>query len=108
VGFLARSPGDREHLALVNAVVRKKTNKEIERDFFERFRRAYTLPAGAVSYGDKPDVTITGERTIGIEITRFYLQSGRDRFSEQQQRPLRSAVVSEAQSLLSPQRRQKH
>jgi hypothetical protein len=57
------------------------------------------LPSKAINYGDKPDVTLTGERTIGIEITRFDLQSGRIPFSEQQQRPLRCAVVSEAQAL---------
>lgn len=81
------------------ATARRKTNKEIERHYFERFRKAYALPAGAVSYGDKPDVTLAGARTIGIEITRFYLQSGHVPFSEQQQRPLRAAVMSEAQDI---------
>jgi len=79
--------------------VRRRTTREIERHFFELFRQAYALPAGAISYGDKPDVTLIGQRTIGIEITRFYLQSGCIPFSEQQQRPLRYAVVSEAQAL---------
>jgi hypothetical protein len=54
-------------------VVRRKITREIERDCFERFRQAYALPAGCISYGDKPDVTLIGDRTIGIEITRFYL-----------------------------------
>jgi hypothetical protein len=80
-------------------MARRKTTREIERDCFERFRQAYALPAGCISYGDKPDVTLTGDRTIGIEITRFYLQSGHVPYSEQQQRPLRCAVVSEAQAL---------
>jgi hypothetical protein len=83
----------------VSVTARRKTTTEIERHYFERFRKAYPLPAGSVTYGDKPDVTLTGERTIGIEITRFYLQSGRAPHSEQQQRPLRDAVVSEAQAL---------
>jgi len=82
----------------VVAVARRRI-REIERHCFERFRQAYALPAGTVSYGDKPDVTLTGERTIGIEITRFYLQSGRIPFTEQQQGPLRYAVVLEAQVL---------
>jgi hypothetical protein len=83
----------------VPAVASKKTTREIERHYFERFRKAYALPAGTISYGDKPDVTLIGERAIGIEITRFFLQSGRVPYSEQQQRPLRCAVVSEAQAL---------
>jgi hypothetical protein len=83
----------------VNVTARRRTTTEIERHYFERFRKAYALPAGAVTYGDKPDVTLTEERTIGIEITRFYLQSGSAPQSEQRQRPLRDAVVSEAQAL---------
>ena len=85
----------------MSVTARRKTATEIERHYFERFRKAYTLPVGTVTYGDKPDVTLTGERTIGIEITRFYLQSGRVPHSEQRQRPLRNAVVSEAQALYS-------
>jgi hypothetical protein len=61
----------------VRVTARRKTTTEIERHYFERFRKAYALQAGSVTYGDKPDVTLTGERTIGIEITRFYLQVGR-------------------------------
>jgi hypothetical protein len=82
----------------VAAATRRRTSREIERYYFEQFRKARVLPAGSISYGDKPDVTVTGERSIGIEITRFYLQSGHVPFSEQQQRPLRDAVVSEAQA----------
>jgi hypothetical protein len=63
----------------VSATAARKTTREIERHYFGRFRKAYALPAGSVTYGDKPDVTITGER-----------------HSEQRQRPLRNAVVSEA------------
>jgi hypothetical protein len=83
----------------VSVTARRKTTTEIERHYFERFRKAYALPAGSVTYRDKPVVTLTGERTIGIEITRFYLQSGHAPHSEQRQRPLRKAVVSEAQGL---------
>jgi len=53
-----------------------KTNRDIERHYFEQFRGAYGLPNGAVEYADKPDVLLKGERTIGIEMTRFYLQPG--------------------------------
>jgi hypothetical protein len=94
--FLAPSPDDSKQLALgkisggrVPDVTVRKTTREVERHYFEQFRKAYPLQAGTIAYGDKPDVTQTGERTIGIEITRFYLQSGRVAFSEQQRRPLR-------------------
>lgn len=53
-------------------VARKKTGREIGQRYFEQFRNAYALPAGTVIYADKPDVTFSGERNIGIEITRFY------------------------------------
>ena len=57
------------------------------------------MPEGTVAYGDKPDITLTGERKIGIEVTRFYLQSGSLPESEQRQGPLRAPVISEAQTL---------
>jgi hypothetical protein len=50
---------------------------------------AYRLPNGAAEYADKPDVLLKGERTIGIEITRFYLQPGWSPGSEQQQNSTR-------------------
>jgi hypothetical protein len=83
----------------VRAKAARKTATEIERHYFERFRKAYALPAGAFTYGDKPDVTLASEQTIGIEITRFYLQPGSAPYSEQRQRPLRTAVLSQAQAL---------
>jgi len=43
-----------------------------ERHYFEMFRRAYPLPAGAIRYDDKPDVILEGEQKLGIEITNFY------------------------------------
>ena len=72
----------------MSATAARKTTREIERHYFERFRKAYALPAGSVTYGDKPDVTLTGERTIGIEITRFYLRPGSASHSEPRQPPL--------------------
>jgi hypothetical protein len=86
----------------VSVTARRKTTTEIERHYFERFRKTYPLPVGAVSYGDKPDVTLTGERTIGIEITRFYLQSGSAPHSEQRQRPLRTAVCRQLRRSIAP------
>lgn len=76
-----------------------KTNRDIERHYFEQFRGAYELPEGALEYADKPDVLLRGERTTGIEITRFYLQDGSSPASEQKQKRLREAVVSDAQNL---------
>ncbi len=77
----------------------KQTNRHIERAYFERFRQAYALPPGAVSYADKPDVLVTGQRVVGIEITNFYLEPGSDESSEQRQRPRRYEVASEAHRL---------
>ena len=76
-----------------------KTNRDIERHYFEQFNGAYKLPNGALEYADRPDVLLRGERTIGIELTRFYLQPGSWPGSEQQQKPRRERVVSEAHEL---------
>jgi hypothetical protein len=76
-----------------------KTNRDIERHYFEQFSAAYELPNGAAEYADRPDVLLRGERTIGIELTRFYLQPGGSSGSEQQQKPRRERVVSEAQEI---------
>jgi hypothetical protein len=77
----------------------QKTNREIERHYFERFCEAYELPAGTISFADKPDVLVTGNRTVGIEITNFYLEPGSDETSEQRQRCRRYEVASEAHRL---------
>jgi len=74
-------------------------NSEIERYYFEMFQKDYRLPEGIVEYGDKPDVVIRGERSIGIEITNFFLASGASPESEQVQRKARAQVVSKAQSI---------
>src|SRR4051812_15176541 len=67
------------------------------------FRRDFPLPAGEIKYADKPDVILRGERTIGIEITDFYLKSGHLPTSEQKQRKKRDVVVSTAQRLYREQ-----
>jgi hypothetical protein len=75
----------------------KDSNKEIERYYFEMFRRDYRLPEGTVVYTDKPDVILEGKRNIGIEITNFYHESGALPESEQVQKRTREIVISEAQ-----------
>jgi hypothetical protein len=77
----------------------KFTNQEIEKHYFERFRKDHPLPSGNVIYSDSPDVIIDGERKIGIEITNFYHNSGALKESEQIQSKLREKVVSQAQNL---------
>lgn len=79
--------------------LRKKTTRDIERHYFEEFSKAYKLPNGAVEYADKPDVLVRGQRTTGIEVTRFYLQPGGSLGSEQKQKPLREGAVSDAHKL---------
>lgn len=47
------------------------SNADIEKSVFESFSKHFVLPAGEVSFSDRPDVLITDRdgRTIGIEIT---------------------------------------
>ncbi len=77
----------------------RKTNRDIEQQYFERFRKAYELPPGTVCYADKPDVLLKGSRTIGVEVTNFYREPGSEEGSEQRQRPRRYEIVSEAHKL---------
>jgi len=83
---------------LYRGCVRLST-KEKEHHYFEMFRRDYSLPDGAIEYGDKPDVVLRGQKTIGIEMTNFFLEDGSLVESEQVQRTLRDSVVSNAQSI---------
>ncbi len=64
-------------------IMAKISNKEIEKNYFELFRKKYSLPLGQIEYGDKPDVIIYGPKKIGIEITNFYLEDGSLSKSEQ-------------------------
>jgi hypothetical protein len=73
--------------------------QEIERHYFEMFRKVYPLPSGTINYGDKPDVILDGIQKIGIEITNSYVVDGSRSDSEQAQRGRREAVVSKAQRL---------
>lgn len=77
----------------------KKSNLKIEQYQFEMFRRDYQLPAGTIVHGNKPDVILEGSRRIGIEITNFFLESGKLPESEQVQQKARESVVSEAQQV---------
>jgi len=76
-----------------------RSNQDIERHYFELFRRDYGLPEGTIEYGDKPDVILDGEKRIGIEITNFFLEDGALAESEQVQRNARETVVSNAQKV---------
>lgn len=75
------------------------TNQELERHYFGLFQNVFPLPPSDITFGDKPDVRVSGERKIGIEITNLYLQSGSDIGSEQSQRPLRAKAISMAHRL---------
>ncbi|HUI77515.1 MAG TPA: hypothetical protein VLY24_06350 [Bryobacteraceae bacterium] len=76
------------------------SQQDIERYYFEKFRRAYPLPPGAVTYSDRPDVRIAGAQ-IGIEITHFYVTPGTSPASEQGQSNLREIAVAEGQKLFT-------
>ncbi|MFH1983786.1 MAG: hypothetical protein ABIL58_18250 [Pseudomonadota bacterium] len=81
----------------------KSSNQEIEKYFFEMFRKDYPLPSGNVVYGDSPDIVMDGERKIGIEITNFYHKPGSAPESEQIQNSWRGKVISEAQNFYEKQ-----
>ena len=81
----------------------RKSNRDKERHYFEMFRRRHPLPPGIVEYCDKPDVLLKGERSIGIEITNFFLQEGNVAECEQVQRSVRDKVVSKAQRMYQAQ-----
>jgi hypothetical protein len=76
----------------------RQTQQDIERCYFEMFRKVYPLPSDAVAcYGDKPDVIVSG--TIGIEITTLYVTDGVSEDSEHIQRERRTTAVAKAQRL---------
>jgi hypothetical protein len=75
----------------------KPPNQEIERYYFEMFRKDYQLPPGTITYKDAPDVILKGVRKIGFEITNFFLEDGALSRSEQSQEKFRAKVVSSAQ-----------
>jgi len=77
----------------------RRTNREIERFYFEGFRNACLLPPGDIVYSDKPDIILAGARRIGIEITNFFLKPGSGVGNEQQQKSERSWVVARAYEL---------
>jgi hypothetical protein len=81
------------------AIVKKRpNNQEIERYYFEQFRKHFALPLGDLVYTDKPDVVIHAPKTLGIEIANLYIeQSGP--WSEQVQRQRRLKVIERAQAL---------
>jgi hypothetical protein len=75
------------------------SNQEIEKYYFEMFRKDYPLPSGTVEYSDKPDIVLRGERTLGIEITNLFLEDGSLPESEQIQRRDRGQAVTEAERI---------
>jgi hypothetical protein len=77
----------------------KSSTQEKERYYLEQFRVAYAaFPKGEVLYGDKPDVIVNAERTVGIEITNLFREAGSLPGSEQVQRVRREMVIAKAQA----------
>jgi len=77
----------------------QRTNQEIERYYLNKALVFLQKPDGELVHGDKPDVVIRGARKIGIDLTNFYLRSGRDPLSEQRQHKTRDKIVREAREL---------
>ena len=73
------------------------SNQDIEKYYFEMFRKDYSLPSGKITYADAPDVILENTKRIGIEITNFFLEEGSLPESEQVQRKLREIVITTAQ-----------
>ncbi len=71
----------------------KPSNRDVERYYFEMFRKYHPLPPGTITYKDAPDVILEGVKRIGIEITNFYIEEGFLSESEQSQMRLRDKVV---------------
>ena len=77
--------------------MKKLSNQEIEKYYFEMFRTHYSLPPGTITYKDAPDVILEGVRKIGIEVTNFFHEDGSLSQSEQTQKVLREKIVTGAQ-----------
>lgn len=78
----------------------RPSNQEIERYYFEQFRKHYpSLPRVEPHFTDEPDVIIRGPITIGIEITNLYTTDGANPASEQEQRIKREQVLAQAQNI---------
>jgi hypothetical protein len=75
------------------------SNREIEKYYFEMFRKDYPLPLGVVEYSDRPDVILHGERKIGVEICNLFLEDGSLPESEQIQRRARECAIAQAQRI---------
>lgn len=78
--------------------MKNPSNKKIERYYFEKFCRCFPLPQREIVYGDRPDIIIHGDSKIGIELTRFYREDGRDINNEQFQNDIRRKVLRKAQA----------
>lgn len=78
---------------------RPKTLK-IEKYYFERFCNDVGLDYNSFRVGKTPEPDIiSGNRSVGVEITNLYILDGKDRGSEQQQSLLRDKIVKEAQGI---------
>lgn len=70
-------------------------NKHLERWYLERLRTTFAdFPSGAVIARESPDFTVQSDyRTVGIEITRFYLPPPDEERPQQEQQSLKDRAV---------------
>lgn len=86
-------------------MARPKTAK-LETHYFEQFLRHFSLPEGKISFGgegdDKPDLILkhgsSDTIVLGIEQTRFYIESGSLSSSEQVQFKWRTDVLEKTEA----------
>lgn len=77
----------------------RPSQKEIEQRYFQEFVNHFAVPDGRVIFDDMPDVIISGNETIGIEIANLYKQDVRDSLAEQVQIKHRDKVIKLAELL---------
>lgn len=88
------------HLDKKEGKVSRSETKNLERHYFNQFTKAFPLPEGEVEHSDRPDFRIIDTKSrktlLGIEQTRFYIESGSS--SEQVQAKLRIQIVKETEA----------
>ena len=85
--------------------LRIMANKELERWYLERFiLTCPDFPAGEIKPSEQPDFLVGGkDTTVGIELTRFFVEHRSDERPRQEQESLRSRVLEEADRIHAAQ-----
>lgn len=74
----------------------KVTKKEKERRLLDAYLSMVPVDGAKIEEGEQPDFVLRGARSIGLEVTEFYIQDGANPASEQRQRERRDDVLAKA------------